>query len=187
MSQSSAHQGFPNPPWRDSFANPDKTLTYSWSQWLKAVAAVLGTINSSRLIFPANFTTASATPVSTGFGIGPIQSQYTNSFSITGCIQLQNNTATDAVYARLWRSTIGIPAAGNAPAASDKQLAVVGGPVAAANSSLLFTLNYPDKNIAPARYFYYLTLDNAGTGGTAKLSGDNTNYFSGGLNVDENY
>lgn len=186
MSQQSIHQGFPNPPWRDKFANADGTLVYSWSQWLKAVAAVLGTVNESRLIFPANFTTASATPVSTGFGLGPLQSQYTNSFSITANLQLQNNTANDAVYAKLWRSTIGIPAAGSAPAASDKELTVLGGPVAAANSSLFLNLNYPDKNLAPARYFYYLSLE-ASIGGTAKLFGDNTNFFTGGMNVDEWY
>ena len=186
MAQISIHTGFPKPPTEGQFVDTSGKITYAWSQWLKAVTAVLGTANESRLIFPANFTTASATPVSTGFGIGPIQSQYTNSFSITGCIQLQNNTVNDSAYVKLWRSTIGIPAAGSAPAASDKELTVLGAPISAINASLFLNLNYPDKNIAPARYWYYLTLE-APLGGTAKLLGDGANYFNGGMNVDENY
>ena len=186
MAQQSIHTGFPAPPWRDSFQGPDGKITYSWSQWLKAVTAVLGTANESRLIFPANFTTASATPVSTNFGIGPVQSVYTNSFSITGCIQLQTDTANKSAYVKLWRSIIGIPVAGNAPVAGDKELTVLGAPISVANASLFLNLNYLDKNIASARYFYYLTLE-APLGGTAKLLGDGVNYFLGGINLDENY
>jgi len=182
MAQVSIHTGFPAPPWRDPFTGFDGKLTFSWSQWLKAVAAVLGTANESRLALPSNYTTASATPVSSGNGLGPIQSQYTNSFLISGNIQLQNSVQDATVYCRLYRSIVGIPAAGVAPAVSDVQLTTLGGPAAAANATMAFNLYYSDKNLAAQRYWYYLTLE--ASAGTAKLLG--TGVFSvGGVNIDE--
>jgi hypothetical protein len=176
--------GFPTAPTRDSFTNPDGTISTSWSQWLKAVTAVLGTSNESRLIFPAPYSTASATPVSTGFGIGPVQSAYTGSFFISGNILLSNSAGLNS-YARLCRSTVGIPVAGNAPAGSDVRLQIIGG-VAEASLQEALPLIYPDKNLAPKRYWYYLTLDAPG-GGTATLGGNGVDYSLGGINVDEYY
>jgi len=177
--------GFPSPPLRDPLFEEDRTTyTKSWAKWFKAVAAVLGTANETRLAFPANFSTASATPVSTGFGIGSIQSLYTQAFLITGNIEVQNNTQDATAYCRLWRSIIGIPAAGAAPAGSDVQLTILGGPVAAANLPLCFNMCYPDKNLAALRIWYYLTLD--ASAGTARLNGNGT-FLIGGVEIDEMY
>src|SRR5271157_102626 len=69
----------------------------------------------------ANYVTASLTDLSVGSGI-TIIAPSTGNLLILGVARVSNSIATDGAAATLYRSTVGIPAQGVAPAGGDVSL-----------------------------------------------------------------
>ena len=119
------------------------------------------------------YDTTSTTPVSTGGGI-TLSNIITNvgAFMI-GSVQISNNTLGDYVTAEVYRSTVGIPAAGTAPPSTDTIVASysIAQEGLGSNSHIFSFMDYvafsnsnSSLSPSPTTYYWYLAIyANAGT------------------------
>lgn len=117
----------------------------------------------------ANYTTTSTTPVSTGLGV--TLTPAATAVLLDGRATVANTTAGDGVTVAVYQSTVGVPAAGSAPATGDTALLQVSVASAAAGQNQVVPLALPVTGLtAGTPYHFYLAVAVV-TGGTAQVNG----------------
>lgn len=120
----------------------------------------------------STYSTTSATAVSTGNGVS-ITAPPSGKLLIESSCVASNSSSNDAFQVTIYRSTVGIPAAGSAPNAGDTIIYQTERTKAAANDTSEVTAHVVDSGLTPLQtYYYYRTLAAPG-GGTANALGSN--------------
>lgn len=117
----------------------------------------------------ANYANTTTNPLSTGTGITitPTDSK----IQVDGHAVAQNNTASDGWTVSVYRSTVGIPAQGAAPAGGDTVVYSTTRSVSSANQNFSCGFEFVDSGLTPnTTYYCYITIA-AVTGGTATAVG----------------
>ena len=122
------------------------------------------------------YTSSSAVPVSTGFGISVVATS-TGKILLETVGRIANNTLADSTYIRLYQSTVGIPASGASPGGTDTLITAWGiaqeGEVS--NFHQIAGKNLSTGLTAGTTYYFYLSINvNGGTGTLLDSAGDTT-------------
>lgn len=120
----------------------------------------------------ATYSTTSATAVSAGNGVS-IVAPSSGVLKVESSCVASNSSSNDAFQVSIYRSTVGIPAAGSAPNAGDVLLYQTSRTKAAANDTSEVTAHIIDTGRTPGATYYYYRALAATAGGTANALGGN--------------
>jgi hypothetical protein len=155
--------------WNSATSSWVTAQTVSLQTGLVTLAQGLADGSFQSAVLSANYTTTSTTLVSTGLGVTLTPED--TKVMLDGRAVVNNNTAGDGVTVAIYQSTVGIPAAGSAPASGDTAILQVNITSSAASQNQVVPLALPVTSLtAGTKYYFYLAVA-AVTGGTAQVNG----------------